>query len=668
MNPVERAEVSKRLAEALVGEGHLSEEEAQALLAEAVGQDRPLHALLVAKGRLPAAVVLAALGRIAMLPVVDLASERPSPEALATVPEPIARDFGAVGFRLDGGQLTLAFAEPPSGEDLRTLSTLLGYPVAPVLADPVALERVQVAVATASAPRGAGGSAPAAPGAGGAVSAVVEAGNGQAGAARGVAGGVQAQPAAVWAGQPAAVGAAQPATAYEAVGAAQPAPAYAAVGAAQPAPAYAAVGAAQAPSASAVAGTSPSPTTTWEPTRPPATSPTPPSGAPSGAPPGAAAAGSPAASPPKETGSGSGVAPTGGSLPLHIDDLLRYAVSVGASDLHLTAQMPACIRLNGAIRPIEGCPRLSNETIRDMIFGILPASQRERFEEEKELDTSHAIAGVGRFRVNVFRQRGTVAAVLRSIPHEIPSFESLGIPQSIRSFTELRRGLVLVTGPTGSGKSTTLATLIDIINRSKPLHIVTIEDPIEFLHTHKRSIVNQREVGEDTKSFSEALRRVLREDPDVILVGEMRDLETISMALTAAETGHLVFATLHTQDAPQTVDRIIDVFPPNQQEQVRTQLAATLEGVVTQQLILNAEGTGRLAACEVMVCTAAIRNLIRTAKTHQIYSLMQTGAQYGMQTMDQGLAKLVREGRITEAVAFDRCRSEEDLRNHLAGG
>jgi twitching motility protein PilT len=656
MNPVERAEVSKRLAEALVGEGHLSEEEAQALLAEAVGQDRPLHALLVAKGRLPAAVVLAALGRIAMLPVVDLASERPSPEALATVPEPIARDFGAVGFRLDGGQLTLAFAEPPSGEDLRTLSTLLGYPVAPVLADPVALERVQVAVATASAPRGAGGSAPAAPGAGGAVSAVVEAGNGQAGAARGVAGGVQAQPAAVWAGQPAAVGAAQPATAYEAVGAAQPAPA------------YAAVGAAQAPSASAVAGTSPSPTTTWEPTRPPATSPTPPSGAPSGAPPGAAAAGSPAASPPKETGSGSGVAPTGGSLPLHIDDLLRYAVSVGASDLHLTAQMPACIRLNGAIRPIEGCPRLSNETIRDMIFGILPASQRERFEEEKELDTSHAIAGVGRFRVNVFRQRGTVAAVLRSIPHEIPSFESLGIPQSIRSFTELRRGLVLVTGPTGSGKSTTLATLIDIINRSKPLHIVTIEDPIEFLHTHKRSIVNQREVGEDTKSFSEALRRVLREDPDVILVGEMRDLETISMALTAAETGHLVFATLHTQDAPQTVDRIIDVFPPNQQEQVRTQLAATLEGVVTQQLILNAEGTGRLAACEVMVCTAAIRNLIRTAKTHQIYSLMQTGAQYGMQTMDQGLAKLVREGRITEAVAFDRCRSEEDLRNHLAGG
>ncbi len=383
--------------------------------------------------------------------------------------------------------------------------------------------------------------------------------------------------------------------------------------------------------------------------------------------------------PAAEGGSGGSAAPASrseGGLPvlkmgqagvaLHIDDLLRYAVEVGASDLHLTARMPACIRLNGAIRPIEGCPKLDNETIRDMVFGILPQSHRERFEEERELDTSHSIAGVGRFRVNVFMQRGTVASVLRAIPHEIPSFESLGVPESIRAFTELRRGLVLVTGPTGSGKSTTLATLIDIINRSKPLHIVSVEDPIEFLHNHKRSVVNQREVGQDTKSFAEALRRVLREDPDVILVGEMRDLDTISMALTAAETGHLVFATLHTQDAPQTIDRVIDVFPTNQQEQVRTQLAACLEGVVTQQLILNAEGTGRLACCEVMMCTSAVRNLVRSAKTHQVYSLMQTGAQYGMQTMDQGLARLVKEGRITEGVAFDRCRSEEDLRNHLA--
>ncbi|HXW34268.1 MAG TPA: type IV pilus twitching motility protein PilT, partial [Acidimicrobiales bacterium] len=352
-------------------------------------------------------------------------------------------------------------------------------------------------------------------------------------------------------------------------------------------------------------------------------------------------------------------------LPLHIDDLLRYTVAVGASDLHLTTAMPACIRLHGAIRPIEGCPVMTNDDIRDMIFGILPASQRERFEEEKELDTSHSIVGAGRFRLNVFQQRGTMAAVLRAIPHEIPTFDSLGIPEAVRSFTELRRGLVLVTGPTGSGKSTTLASLIDIINRTKPLHIITVEDPIEFLHNHKRAIVNQREVGEDTKTFSEALRRVLREDPDVILVGEMRDLETISMALTAAETGHLVFGTLHTQDGPQTIDRIVDVFPTNQQEQVRTMLAAALEGVVTQQLILNADGAGRLAACEVMVCTSAVRNLVRTNKTHQIYSLMQTGAQFGMQTMDQGLAKLVKEGRISEAVAFDRCRNEDDLRNHL---
>jgi twitching motility protein PilT len=352
-------------------------------------------------------------------------------------------------------------------------------------------------------------------------------------------------------------------------------------------------------------------------------------------------------------------------MSLHIDDLLRYAVRAGASDLHLTSHMPALIRLNGAIRPVEGCPLLEHETIREMIFGVLSQAQRERFEAEKELDTSHSIADVGRFRVNVFQQRGTVAAALRAIPHEIPEFSSLGIPESVRTFTDMRQGFVLVTGPTGSGKSTTLAALIDIINRTKPLHIVTVEDPIEFLHFHKRSIVNQREVGNDTASFSEAMRRVLREDPDVILVGEMRDLETTQMALTAAETGHLVFATLHTQDAPQTIDRVIDIFPTHQQSQVRAMLAGALQGVVTQQLLPNADSSGRLAACEVMFCTAAIRNLIRSEKTHQIYSLMQTGGQYGMQTMDQGLAKLVRERRISESVAFDRCRNEEDLRNHL---
>ena len=354
-----------------------------------------------------------------------------------------------------------------------------------------------------------------------------------------------------------------------------------------------------------------------------------------------------------------------GSMPLHIDDLLRYAVAVGASDLHLTSQMAGCIRLHGAIRPIEGCPILDNESIRDMVFGILPASQRERFEAESELDTSHSIAGVGRFRVNVSLQRGTIAAALRPIPHEMPEFSTLGLPDAIQAFTDLRRGLVLVTGPTGSGKSTTLASLVDIINRTKPLHIVTVEDPIEFLHDHKRSIITQREVGEDTKSFSEALRRVLRQDPDVILVGELRDLETISMALTAAETGHLVFGTLHTQDCPQTIDRMIDVFPTNQQEQIRVMLAATLEGVVTQQLVVNSDGTGRIPCSEVLVCTSAIRNLIRQSKTHQIYSLMQVGSSFGMQTMDQGLAKLVKEGLISESLAYDRSSNEEDLRNHL---
>ncbi len=267
--------------------------------------------------------------------------------------------------------------------------------------------------------------------------------------------------------------------------------------------------------------------------------------------------------------------------------------------------------------------------------------------------------------MNVALQRGTVAVALRPIPHEMPVFASLGLPDSIRSFVELRRGLVLVTGPTGSGKSTTLASLIDIINRTKPMHIVTVEDPIEFLHDHKSSIITQREIGEDTNSFAEALRRVLRQDPDVILVGELRDLETISMALTAAETGHLVFGTLHTQDAPQTIDRIIDVFPTQQQEQIRVMLASTLEGVVTQQLVPTSDGNGRAPCAEVLVCTSAVRNLIRTGKTHQIYSLMQVGGSFGMQTMDQGLANMVKDGIISEPIAYDRSSNEEDLRNHL---
>ncbi len=356
-----------------------------------------------------------------------------------------------------------------------------------------------------------------------------------------------------------------------------------------------------------------------------------------------------------------------GSKPKHpdVDQLLTYAVANKASDLHLAVGLPPAIRINGSIRKIDQLPVLDNDSLREMIYSILPQAIRERFEETKELDTSYAVKGVGRFRVNVMQQRGYIGAVLRMIPHEIPAFSTLGLPDVIKTFAELRHGLVLVTGPTGSGKSTTLASLIDIINMARPLHIVSVEDPIEFLHTSKKAIVNQREVGVDTVSFAESLKHVLRQDPDVILVGEMRDLETISTALTAAETGHLVFATLHTQDAPQTIDRIIDVFPTNQQDQIRVQLAGTLEAVVTQQLVLNANGTARLPIAEIMACTSGIRNLIRTAKTHQIYSLMQTGSSYGMQTMDQALAKAVRAGTITEAHAFDRCRNPNELRDHL---
>ena len=280
----------------------------------------------------------------------------------------------------------------------------------------------------------------------------------------------------------------------------------------------------------------------------------------------------------------------------------------------------------------------------------------------KELDLAYSIEGLGRFRVNVMMQRGAVGAVMRVVPQEVRSLELLGMPEVVASFAELPRGLVLVTGPTGSGKSTTLASLVDIVNRTKPVHIVTVEDPIEFLHQHKMAIVNQREVGTDTDSFSAALKRVLRQDPDVILVGEMRDLETISTAITAAETGHLVFATLHTQDAAQTVDRIIDVFPPAQQQQVRMQLASSLQAIVTQQLVPTANKKGRAVACEVLVATSAIRNLIREGKTHQIVNAMQAGGQYGMMTMDAHLAELTNRGVITAAMAMERTSHPEDLR------
>jgi twitching motility protein PilT len=352
---------------------------------------------------------------------------------------------------------------------------------------------------------------------------------------------------------------------------------------------------------------------------------------------------------------------------LHLNELLAEMVELGASDLHLSAGLPPCVRVDGNLRPMDGYETLTPSELRRMVYAILTQRQREKFEEHLEFDTSHSVPNVGRFRLNVFIQRDSVGAVLRAIPFKIVPLENLGIPAVVGELAHLPRGLVLVTGPTGSGKSTTLASVIDVVNTTHSSHIMTVEDPIEFVHSHKRCIVNQREVGEDTKSFSAALKHVLRQDPDVILVGEMRDLETIGTALTAAETGHLVFGTLHTQDAPQSIDRVIDVFPAHQQQQIRVQLAAALQAVVTQQLLPKARGRGRAVACEILVATPAIKNLIREGKIHQIYSLMQSGGKFGMQTMDQSLAQLVRSSVITLDVAVERCHNEEDLRR-LVGG
>jgi twitching motility protein PilT len=350
---------------------------------------------------------------------------------------------------------------------------------------------------------------------------------------------------------------------------------------------------------------------------------------------------------------------------LHINDLLELVINWGGSDLHLASGSPPVIRVHGDLRPVVEFPILNGSQIRQLVFSVLTKKQREKFEDDLELDTSYALPGKGRFRVNVFLQRDSVGCVMRAIPYEIVDFDRLGIPPAVKSWAYLPRGLVLVTGPTGSGKSTTLASLIDIVNAERSVHIMTVEDPIEFLHSHKRSLINQREVGEDTHSFANALKHVLRQDPDVILVGEMRDLETISTALTAAETGHLVFATLHTQDAPQSIDRVIDVFPAHQQQQIRVQLAAALQGICTQQLLPTADGSGRAVSTEVMVATPAIRNLIREGKVHQIYSMLQAGGKYGMVTMDMSLSQLVRGHRISLDTAIERCANEDDLRRLL---
>lgn len=346
---------------------------------------------------------------------------------------------------------------------------------------------------------------------------------------------------------------------------------------------------------------------------------------------------------------------------MELSELLRLTLEKGASDLHLTVGRPPVLRINGILYPQNDLPELTRAEIARIILSSMTDEQRAKFEAKWELDFSTSIPGLARFRVNVYKQRGSIGAALRCIPYEVPKIEELGLPKAVAKLAQKQQGLVLVTGPTGAGKTTTLAAMIDIINESRSCHIITIEDPIEFLHRHKKSIVNQREVGADTHSFADALRSALREDPDVILVGEMRDLETMSIALTAAETGHLVLATLHTSSAAQSMDRIIDSFPPHQQGQVRLQLAASIEGVVSQRLLPTSDGLRRVVAAEVMIATPGIRNMIRDGKNYQIPSAIQMGGELGMQTMDMAIKELYKLNLITYEEAVRHVVDLEDF-------
>jgi len=346
---------------------------------------------------------------------------------------------------------------------------------------------------------------------------------------------------------------------------------------------------------------------------------------------------------------------------LNMQDLLLLMVEKNASDLHLTNGIPPMLRIDGELVPTE-YEKLTPDLCQRLIYSLLTDTQKEKFEANNELDLSFGIKGVGRVRMNVYRQRGTLGAAFRSIPNKIPTFEELGIPAVAYEVMKIPKGLILVTGPTGSGKTTTLASMIDFLNEHKQSHIMTVEDPIEYIHIHKKSVVNQREVGSDTNSFSTALKYVLRQDPDIILVGEMRDLDTIQSAITIAETGHLVFATLHTTDAASSINRMVDVFPPHQQSQVRSQLSFTLQTVFSQTLLAHASGTGRVLAAEVLIVTPAIRNLIRDMKTEQIYLSMQTGGKFGMQTMNMALANLYLRRQITYQEALMHTTDSEDLK------
>lgn len=351
---------------------------------------------------------------------------------------------------------------------------------------------------------------------------------------------------------------------------------------------------------------------------------------------------------------------------MNLNELLSHVVKKNASDLHLTVGVSPTARVNGKLVQITE-ERLTPDDTLEIVKDMLDGERMEFLKKKGEIDLSYSVKGLGRFRVNIYRQRGSYSLALRVVRLNVPTLDELGRPPIIKELARKTRGLVLVTGPSGSGKSTTLAAMIDLINSERHCHIITLEDPIEFLHKHKKSIVNQREIGYDSESFSAALRAALRQDPDVILVGEMRDLETISTALTAAETGHLVLSTLHTVGADKTVDRIIDVFPPYQQQQIRVQLSTVLQGVISQLLIPRSDGRDRVAAVEVMIATPAIRNLIREGKTHQIITSMQTGGRYGMQTMDYALARLYREGAISYDDALLYCTSEEVLLRFIGG-
>ncbi len=355
---------------------------------------------------------------------------------------------------------------------------------------------------------------------------------------------------------------------------------------------------------------------------------------------------------------------------LHIDELLGIVVDRNCSDLHISVNSEPVIREDGALKRLNYTKFDPQDTQR-MMYDIISDENINRFETTLELDFSYALPRRARFRVNLYRDRGACAAAFRLIPQKIPTCRDLNLPPLLETLTERPRGLILVTGPTGSGKSTSLAAMINHINITKAVHIITIEDPIEYLHTHKQSVINQREVGSDTRSFANALRASLREDPDVLLVGEMRDMETISLAITAAETGHLVFATLHTNNAAESIDRMIDVFPPGQQEQIRVQLSNNLQAIIAQQLLPRAGASGRVPANEIMLASPAIRNLIREAKTHQIPSMIQTSGNQGMITMDQTLRDLYLKGFITMEQAFERCQNPEELRkmiNTVPGG